>query len=256
MLWLQGILFNRAYVTASVCQPSSQVLTGRYPHCNSGTGFNPIDTDIPTLLEPLKEAGCFMEIMAKVGHLASIEKFHWDIVIPAKELRAGRDPELFYRHYKEFFSKATAANPLFFLIANSQDPHRPFSGSNDLERAKNRNNVPGADRTIGVDEIEVPGFLPDLPVIHNKIVQYYTAVYRYDRTVGRILPALEESGFSDSTIVIFLSDNGMAFSFAKTKVYCMDHQPPLDPPLVGNRCARPDRRDAFHFRDRLHADRN
>jgi N-sulfoglucosamine sulfohydrolase len=65
----------------------------------------------------------------------------------------------------------------------------------------------------------VPGFLPDLPDIRREIAQYYSSVRRCDDTVGMILRVLEELNVEKNTLVIFLSDNGMSFPFAKTNCY-------------------------------------
>ncbi|MDR1382698.1 MAG: sulfatase [Planctomycetaceae bacterium] len=224
----QGILFNRAFVTASVCQPSRQVLmTGRYPHNNGGTGFNPIRSDVPTLQESLEKAGYFKGIMAKVPHLAPIEKFHWDVIVKAEQLTAGRDPEKFHAYCTDFFKQAKESGKPFFLMANSQDPHRPFAGSEQETNARHANQTfPKVSRTIQPEEVEVPAFLPDIPDVRKEVAQYYTSVHRCDEAVGKILLALHESGFEENTLVMFLSDNGMAFPFAKTNVYRMSHQTP------------------------------
>jgi len=92
-------------------------------------GFEPIRTDVPTLQESLRAAGYLNGIMAKVGHLAPREKFCWDVVVQAEELANGRDPALYYKHAKSFFEKARDEKKPFFLMANAQDPHRPFAGS-------------------------------------------------------------------------------------------------------------------------------
>jgi N-sulfoglucosamine sulfohydrolase len=224
----QGILFKRAFVTASVCQTSREVLmTGRYPHNNGGVGFIPINDDVPTLQESLDKAGYFKGIFAKVAHLAPIEKFHWNVIVEPAKLISGRDPEKFYSCSTDFFAQAKAAGKPFFLMANSQDPHRPFAGSDAENNARRANQkFPSVSRTIQPSEVEIPGFLPDLPNIRKEVAEYYTSVHRCDETVGKILQALKESGLEDNTLVMFLSDNGMSFPFSKTNVYRSSHQTP------------------------------
>src|SRR5688572_14386099 len=125
----EGIYFKQARVTVAVCQPSRSVLmTGRYPHRNGAVGFNPINADIPTLGEQLHAAGYINGIFAKVAHTAPVERFKWDTIVQATELGQGRDPALYYKHAKAFFENAKKQNKPFFLNANSQDPHRPWSG--------------------------------------------------------------------------------------------------------------------------------
>ncbi len=214
----QGLKFGRAHVTVAVCQPSrSALMTGRYPHRNGAEGFNPIRPDVTTLQERLREAGYMNGIMAKVPHLAPIEKFCWDTVVKAEEVMNGRDPAGYGRRAAEFFAKAKSARKPFFLMANSQDPHRPFAGS-DLELKNFGQHIP-VRRTIAPPEAVVPGFLPDIPDVRREVAQYYTSVYRCDETVGAVMGALSDSGLESNTLVMFLSDNGMSFPFSKTNCY-------------------------------------
>jgi len=216
----QGMRFEHAHVTSAVCQPSRSVLmTGRYPHRNGAMGFEPIDPSVPTLQESLREAGYLNGIMAKVGHLAPQAKFCWDTVVGANDLGQGRDPALFYSHSKAFFEQAKAAGKPFFLMANSQDPHRPFPGS-DGEANRKAAGLPEVSRTYKPEEVPVPGFLPDgIPDIRVELAQYFAGVHRCDEAVGQVLRALKEAGLEENTIVFFLSDNGMSFPYAKTNCY-------------------------------------
>ena len=214
----EGMRFVHAHITIAVCQPCRSVLmSGRYPHRNGAEGFEPIDTDVPTLQEQLHSAKYLNGIMGKVSHLAPIEKFKWDLVKNPQDLRAGRDPQLYYKFAKEFFQQAAGEGRPFFLMANSHDPHRPFHGS---QQEQNRlSDIPKPSRVYRADEVKVPGFLPDLPDVRTEIAQYYSSVRRCDDTVGAVMRALRESGQAENTLTMFLSDNGMAIPFAKTNCY-------------------------------------
>ncbi|MHC4172066.1 MAG: sulfatase family protein [Planctomycetota bacterium] len=214
----EGLRFTHSHITIAVCQPSRSVLmTGRYPHRNGAEGFEPIDTAVPTLAEQLHSAGYINGIMAKNSHLTPRAKFCWDYYIEAKELGKGRDPSLYYKYARKFFEDATAASKPFFLMANSQDPHRPFAGSQQ-EQKKWGAHLPYS-RKITTEEAEVPGFLPELNDVHQEVSEYFTSVHRCDQTVGQVLRALKDTGFEDNTLVMFLSDNGIALLFAKTNCY-------------------------------------
>jgi N-sulfoglucosamine sulfohydrolase len=224
----EGVRFQHAHVTSAVCQPSRSVLmTGRYPHRNGAIGFNAIDADVPTLQESLAAAGYLNGIFGKVHHLAPRERFHWSYVAEQQDLGVGRSPSLYYDHAKEFFARAKASGKPFFLMANSHDPHRPFAGSEQEARRRAKGTpFPKASRHYGPEEVEVPGFLPDLPEIRREIAQYYTSVHRCDETVGAVLRALAESGDEQNTLVMFLSDNGIAVPFAKTNCYLTSTRTP------------------------------
>lgn len=239
-----GLRFERAHVTAAVCQPSRSVLmTGRFPHRNGAEGFQPIRPDVPTLQEQLCAAGYLNGIMAKNAHLAPREKFCWDAYVTPEMLGQGRNPQLYYKHSKEFFQKARSARKPFFLMANSQDPHRPFAGS--AQELKNFGRHLDFTRKVEPGEVAVPGFLPDIEKVRQEVAEYFTSVYRCDQSLGQVLRALEEEGLEQNTLVMFLSDNGMAFPFAKTNCYLTSTRTPWMARWPGR--IRPGAVDPAHF---------
>lgn len=230
----QGMRFVNAHVTIAVCQPCRSVLmTGRYPHRNGAMGFEAIREDVPTLQESLHAAGYLNGILGKTSHLMPVSKFFWDTFVDARKLGLGRDPKLYYKYAKAFFEKARAEGKPFFLMANSADPHRPFAGSEDEKKVEKRRNKPNrpwnypkASRYYAPEEVIVPGFLPDIPLVRKEVAEYFTSVHRCDETVGQVLRALRETGFEDNTLVMFLSDHGMAFPFSKTNCYLTSTRTP------------------------------
>jgi N-sulfoglucosamine sulfohydrolase len=225
----EGMRFDNAHVTIAVCQPSRQcLLTGLYPHHNGALGFDPISDHVPTLTGTLQEHGYFNGIIGKVEHLKPIEKFCWDFcddVFNAQN-NHGRSPYIYQRDSAEFFRRAKEQGKPFFLMANSHDPHRPFAGSED-ELTRFYGYHTWASRYYKSGEAEVPGFLPDLPDVRKELAQYYSSVHRCDETVGGVLQSLEESGLAGNTLVIFLSDNGMAFPFSKANCYLNSTKTPF-----------------------------
>ena len=226
----EGMRFEHGHVTIAICMPTRAVwMTGRYPHRSGALGFDHINPGVPTLLETLKDAGFFTGIMAKVRHAVPTRGSAWDVVVEPNELKNGRDPQLYYEHSKKFFAQAKASGKPFFLMANSQDPHRPFTASADEARARltdaeSTNHQYGGgfpEATLAFDpaDIPVPGFLPDLPDVRRELAEYYTSVRRADEMTGAVLRALDDSGLADRTIVMFLSDHGIAVPFAKTNVW-------------------------------------
>ena len=217
-----GMRFHYAHITIAVCQPCrSVIMTGRYPHRNGAEGFQPINTSVPTLPEQLHQAGYLNGILGKVKHLAPAHKFKWDFAKDPADLGVGRDPKLYYRFAKNFFHQAARQGQPFFLMANSHDPHRPFHRSiQEQKKSKQvQKRIPAPSRVYQSEEIDVPGFLPDLPPVRKEIAEYYNSVRRCDDSVGAIIRALRESGQAENTLTMFLSDNGMAFPFSKTNCY-------------------------------------
>lgn len=226
----QGMRFTNAYVNISICQPSRQsMMTGRYPHRNGALAFDPIDHDVPTLQEELNKVGYLNAIIGKEEHLKPMDKFCWDFCIREEDVASGlgigRDPNLYYQYTSAFLSKASQDGKPFFLMANTHDPHRPFAGS-DQELRSWGEDLPKFTRQITSEQVSVPEFLPDLPEIRKELAEYYTSVYRCDQVVGAILKALDESGYADHTIVMFMSDNGISLPFGKGNCYLNSNKTP------------------------------
>ncbi|MCR9294169.1 MAG: sulfatase [bacterium] len=229
----QGIKFLHAHVNTAVCQPCRQSwMTGRFPHNNGAEGFEPIDSHVATLPELLRTRGYVNGILGKEIHHQPVEKFCWDF-IPFKTEKEriwrngqSRNPELFHRYSAKFFQMAKAEGKPFFLLANSHDPHRPFIGSENEARAWGDQRPP-VTRQFAPDDVDVLGYLPDIPKVRQEVAQYYGNVHRCDENIGAVLRALQESGLEDSTLVIFLSDHGAAFPFAKAQCYLNSTKTPL-----------------------------
>jgi N-sulfoglucosamine sulfohydrolase len=219
----EGLRFTHAHVNIAVCQPSRQsLMTGRFPHNIGAPGFQPIADDVPLLQESLRNAGYLNGSIGKTRHLQPTERFGWDLGPDADNpgegiwmhhLGNGRDIGLYKRYMTEFLQLAKQKDRPFWLMLNTHDPHKPFygDGGDDFDYPVSRVYTPG--------EIEVPGFLPDLPEVREELARYYTSVRRADDIVGAILKILEDEGFLENTMVMFISDNGSSFPFSKANTY-------------------------------------
>ncbi|MGV9383927.1 sulfatase family protein [Nonomuraea sp. NPDC003707] len=229
----EGMTFGRAHVAIAVCQPSrSAIMTGRWPHRNGAQGFEPIADGVPVLTRVLREAGYISGILGKVEHLQPVEAFGWDYARGMRELGMGRDPRAYGEASRRFMEEAAAQGRPWFLMANAHDPHRPYSGSQDeLDRfpAEARASYPAPSKVFGPsDDVGgVPGFLPDLPEVAREYREYLSSSRRCDDVVAEVLRALDESGAAGDTLVVFLSDNGIAVPFAKANCYLQSSRTPL-----------------------------
>jgi N-sulfoglucosamine sulfohydrolase len=211
-----AFVFEQAHVTVPICQPGrSAFMTGRVPHRNGALGFHPIRTDVPTLVEVLRDRGYHTSVIDKHPHMKPDEKFPWDL----KQSGAGKNPPLMLQHVAECLAAAKAAGKPFFLNANITDPHRPFPGGEQKANKKKVRADSAETKLYRAEDVTVPKFLEDIPDVRSEVASYYSGVARGDRSFGQILAALKDSGQEDNTLIVVLSDHGMSFPFSKASIY-------------------------------------
>lgn len=228
----QGVRFEQAYVTIAICQPCrASIMTGRYPHTSGALGFDKINKGVPTMPEALKEAGYYTACIGKAVHtIKSRHKAAFDETYDMADLGNGRSPELYTKRTWEAIVRSQLSEKPFFLNVNLHDPHRPFANAPQEQRSKRPKaweGVPLVENPYKPEEVPLPRFLPDLPEIRLEMAEYYTSVRRCDQIIGEVLKVLEESGQADNTVVLFLSDHGIAVPFAKTNCWMHSNRTPL-----------------------------
>ncbi len=230
-LAMQGMRFSRAHVVVGNCFPSRNVMwSGLYPHNTGVEGFYQVrDAKHLHLADLMKQAGYYTGIFHKVGHSTPYTPY------PAWDIDLGTAPDGSRRHVKAAKSYGDAAaqgiqaardeGKPFCLMLNIADPHKPFYAEGNRGQTVADQHVPS--RVFTPEEVPIPGFLFDDPVVRKELSHYYSSVRRADDCVGAILAALHESGQRDNTIILFLSDHGMPLPFAKTQVYHHSSVTPL-----------------------------
>lgn len=232
----RGVYFHNAYAACASCAPSrASILTGMWPHSNghwrnthTPTLRDPdieftrqsrktdrvrIDESIPTLIELLKDAGFFTAITHKF-HLSPPWKYPFEARDPVQH-----NPEQFKTSISTLIRQAE--DRPFFILANIEPPHRSFRNSAYFKQMMKDGPLP--DRAA----IEIPDYMPDVPQVRQDLLEYYASVELADACAGAILKALEESGRSDETLVIYTSDNGMSMFRSKASGYPAGTHMPL-----------------------------
>ncbi len=231
----EGTVFTHAFATTASCSASrSVILTGLHNHANAHYGhqhsyhhFSSFDwvKSLPVLL---KQAGYRT---ARVGkyHVAPEEVYKFDHAFPGNS----RDMVTMTDNSREFIA-ADSKQPFFLYICTS-DPHRGGGKATDLPHQPDRfgNKAEGGYQGIheikySPDEVIVPPFLPDTPACRAELAQYYQSVSRIDQGFGYLLKTLKDAGVYDDTLILLISDHGIAMPGAKTTVY----EPGLNSPCI------------------------
>lgn len=219
----QAMLFDRAHVNAAICAPSRAIMaTGLYSHRSGAMGFFKGRDGTPDIVTTFQSAGYLAGILGKVAHGTPINGMQWDYAFDQNDLGNGRNPEIYYQRCRTFFERCTQENKPFYFMVNSHDPHRPYCNPNKLTKG-----AAMPSRVYKPREVVVPEFVPDLPGVRRELANYLNSTRRLDDTFGKVLQALDESGFAESTLVMFLSDNGIAIPFAKCNSWFHSTRTPL-----------------------------
>ena len=211
-----GVRFTNAYVNSSICMPSRGIIaTGMYGFNSGHHGFFYAREEVNTMMEALRSAGYKTGILGKVAHSATKMSTIWDYVYDKEDLGSGRSPSKYYERTKAFVNKCKSEDQPFYLMVNSHDPHRPFQEPNGelLDGAE------WPSKLYSPEEVFVPGFLPDIPQVRKELSYYYNSTRRLDDTFGKVMEALEDVGVLENTVIVFLSDNGIAMPFSKANCY-------------------------------------
>lgn len=209
----EGVKFENAFVTYSVCSPSrSTIYTGLYPHQNGQIGLAThkyrMYESYKTLPVFLKEAGYRTGCLGKI-HVNPESAIPWDYHSIKSSNFAKKNLPDYARKGAEFARESGEAP--FFLMVNFPDAHcdwqkqvegmpaHPLDGE-DIERS-----IP----FIGVDNER----------LRELTANYYNSINRLDESVGMLMDSLRTSGALENTLIIYLGDHGAQFSRGKTSNY-------------------------------------
>lgn len=218
----QGVLFERCFMPAPVCSPCRSALItgvmqttiGVHQHRSSRDDRAPIylPEGMKTIPELFRDAGYYTFNRGKDDY---------NFIYNRDQLYSGtfRTNRFYGRSGQGDWKNRAEGQPFFGQIQLSGGKHlgRVKSGRASVE--------PRVDR----EAVEVPPYLPDLPVIREQFALHHETARVTDQEVGAILDQLEVDGLLKDTIVFFFSDHGMNNSM-RAKQYCYDEG--LHVPLI------------------------
>jgi N-sulfoglucosamine sulfohydrolase len=230
----EGIRFTRAHCTTASCSASrSVILTGLYNHANAQYGhehhFHHFSTydhvySLPVLLEELGDYHT-----GRIGkyHVAPEQVYHFQEVMQANQRNSAAMADSCLTFIRE-----NRDHP-FFLYFCTADPHRSGAISDAPLAPDAFGNVEGGREGVeecyfSTDDVVVPPYLPESRACREELAQYYQSVARVDYGLGKLFEHLKEAEVWENTMIIYISDNGIAFPGAKTTIY----QPGINLPCL------------------------
>jgi arylsulfatase A-like enzyme len=229
-----GVRFDRAYCSYPVCNASrTSFLSGRHPRSTGvvGNGVDPralLGADFKFLPEHFKERGYFTAGIGKITHTPEfLKSIRWDVVTDPQH-----DPELFEEvnarvlrtrpdeQHPDGITARLASRLMeehrggpFFIGAGFHRPHLPLIAPQkyfDLY-PPDQITVPTGTTPPDLPEIARPPFYDaHLPPeeARARIHAYHACVTFMDAQLGVLMEAMDRLALWDSTVVVFLSDNG------------------------------------------------
>jgi arylsulfatase A-like enzyme len=245
----QGVLFQNAFVTTSICSVSrATVLTGqwmrRHGIVDFKTGLTP-EAWKNTYPARLREAGYRTGFVGKYGvgdqiatdaKAADFDFWRGESGQAGKVFIEPNDPSRTHKTVKmgndalEFLKGSETAKP-FCLSISFNAVHSRDGQSREFEPDP-RDEPLYADRTIPLTKLASEEAFARLPefvqksegrtrwlkrfstpeLIQSNLRDYYRLITGVDREVGRIMETLESKGLAQNTVVIFTADNGYTFA--------------------------------------------
>lgn len=213
----QGTLFTQFYVSGSVCSPSrAAFMTGRFPgtlglhtiiagaDLNAQKGVpNFVDVETPFVPRVLKEAGYATAHFGK-WHLSVLDGSRYPApdAYGIDEYRVVGSPTSGFDQTREFRALSTERivdETIRFVEAHRNDPFYVNVWTP----------LPHATLDPTEEQLAEYDHLAPTAVPYRAAKQVFAAsVTAIDRGVGRLLERLDELGLTESTLVVFSSDNG------------------------------------------------
>jgi len=229
----EGIIFQNAFTTHSLCSPSrATLLTGLYSHQHRVRDNNtPLDAKFPMVPQILQKSGYETAFIGKwhMGHSEARPKpgfNHWVSFIgqgqytnPAINVNdkwystTGHLSDILTDYALEYLSRDRSAP--FFLMLSHKAVHQPFTTQPRFKGIYANANIIFPP-TWEEDLSDKPAFLQDYLAYFKfdlKLLtrQYYECLAGIDDGVKKILDKLTEKKALDNTLIIFMSDNGYFF---------------------------------------------
>jgi N-acetylglucosamine-6-sulfatase len=231
----RGISFEKAYITTPACCPSrSSILTGQYASRHAAKG-NFYSLTKPTIANLLQDAGYYTALVGKYLNSwdgsARPEYDYWAVrpggsakyfdpkinVNGSWQQPTGYSTDIFESHARRAIRLSKEREKPFFLVFAPHAPHSPATPQRKFRARFRTLELPRPPSFFNTDDSLKPQWVREARKGqrgHEKQLEdFYRDQMRtlvsVDRSIGNILTEIREQGSIGSTIIIYLSDNGL-----------------------------------------------
>jgi uncharacterized sulfatase len=198
----QSIQLDRFYCSVSQCAPiRAELYTGLYPNHNGvKANHSKSKRDVLNVADHLKPLGYRIGLTGKSHFGLGKERF--DKIPGFPEGANGSIGEYDLSGVREYISKSDEP---FCVFICSVHAHHPWDQ--------------GDESKFPVDKLKLPPHYIDTPSARLAIAKHAAEVEEYDRQLGDTVAMLKELKLEDNTVLIFLSEQGIAMPRGKWSPY-------------------------------------
>lgn len=214
----EGTRFTNGFASTASCSGSrSTIYTGLHTHQNGQYGLQqgwcPFQThDHMTAPALFNALGYQTGVIGKVP-VGPRNVYLWEWYAP----NLSRDVRKTAAEAGRFFDKAAETGRPFHLTVGLRDPHRDETRGGFGNDEDDVRNIPVP--AYQPENVVMPPLISDVPGLRAELVEYYKSISRMDLGIGLLLKELAARGLEETTLVVFVSDNGSPFLNSKTTLY-------------------------------------
>lgn len=199
----EGICLDNMFTSTAMCAPTrQQLMTGLYPVRNGAyPNHSEVYKNTRSIAHYMKDLGYNTALIGK-QHYGPAQSFPYDY-LGGRNGDNGQGKDIDLKVAENYIVKSK--DKPYLLIVTSNQPHSPW----------NR----GDASAYPPEKIKLPPGFEDTPLTRKSMSSYFAEITYLDSLVGVCLDMVERTGQKENTIVLFTSEQGSSFPFAKWTNY-------------------------------------